>query len=494
MANPNFPLIKNVFVLMLENHSFDNLLGFSGITGTDAETGKPTAIDGPVHGEKNNYNGISYPAKTPALWSMPADPGHEFPNIIVQLTGKSQVYSPTAGYPAINNSGFAQDYAGGPTAGQPLDIMNCFSPEQLPVLNALAREFAVCDRWFSSLPGPTCPNRFFLHAGSSGGLDHSPDTAQILAWETVGGMSFKNGTIFDQLTTKFDDGFRIYYDDKGFVTDAFPNAAQLKGVNNKLCHSFNNFKADVADPAYDTCYTFIEPSYGNVTGNTYKGGSSMHPLDDVTRGEELIKEVYDAIRKSPNWPKSLLIVTWDEHGGFYDHIPPPPAIAPGDPILHGSMNHFGFDFKQYGVRVPAVIVSPLIPKGTIDHRLYDHTSVLATLHSLFQTEPMTERDKNANSLMDLLLKLNSPRNDTPIEMPNPANSGQKPMAATPAANLALPANQGSLPLFLHAALRADLATATTPDEQTIIKNEFSKIATRGDAGAYLEKVAAKINT
>jgi phospholipase C len=492
MPNPDFPLISNVFVLMLENHSFDNLLGFSGITGIDAETGKPTAIDGLTGNEANSYEGQPYTVAPGAPSSMPADPGHEFQDTLLQLTGSRQAYNPATGYPPINNSGFVLDYAGGPPAGQPQDIMNCFSPEQLPVLTTLAKEFAVCDRWFSSLPGPTCPNRFFVHAGSSGGLDHSPDTAQILAWETIDGLSFQNGTIYDQLRTKYDDGFRIYHDNKGFATDIFPNVSQLKGITAKLCHSLDSFAADVADPAYDTCYTFIEPSYGDVVGNTYKGGSSMHPMDDITHGEALIKEVYEAIRKSPHWPKSLLIIIWDEHGGFYDHVAPPAAVAPGDQTLHGSMNHFGFDFKQYGVRVPAVIVSPLIPKGTIDHRLYDHTSVLSTLHTLFGTDPMTGRDRNANSLEDLLLKLPAARTDTPVTLPAPANSNVPAVPAAPPENLAMPVNQGNLPMFLHAALRADLDSVSTPAETTAIQTEFSQIETKADAGAYMEKVAAKI--
>jgi phospholipase C len=492
MANPDFPLINNVFVLILENHSFDNLLGFSGITGSDAESGQPTRIDGLGNHESNSYKGNAYPAKSHAPWSMPTDPGHEFPDTLLQLTGSVQAYDPAKGYPSINNSGFVQDYAGGPPAGQPQDIMYCFAPEQLPVLTTLASEFAVCDRWFSSLPGPTCPNRFFVHAGSSGGLDHSPDTAQILAWETVSGMNFQNGTIFDQLRTKYDDGFRIYRDNKGFATDIFPNVAQLKGINSGLCHSISNFKKDLSDPAYDTCYTFIEPSYGNVIGNTYKGGSSMHPMDDVTRGEALTKEVYDAIRQSPHWTKSLLIVIWDEHGGFYNHVPPPAAITPGDTTLHGSMNRYGFDFTQYGVRVPAIIVSPLINKGTIDHRLYDHTSVLATLHDLFDTDPMTQRDRNANSLSPLL-QLNTPRTDVPLKMPDPANSGLPVSPITSVANLDLPANQGSLPLFLHSALRADLDMAATQEGKAIVQQEFGNISTRRDAGNYLEKVASKMN-
>src|SRR5579872_1267457 len=186
--------VKNVFVLMLENHSFDHLLGFSGITGTDAETGQPTAINGLTGNESNSFNGTACKVQAGADFSMPLDPGHEFPDVLMQLTGLSS-YNPANGYPQINNSGFVKDYAS--TGGQSQDIMNCFTPQQLPVLNALAREFAVCDNWFSSLPGPTLPNRFFVHAATSGGLDHSPTNSQIELWETLSGMSFENGTIFD---------------------------------------------------------------------------------------------------------------------------------------------------------------------------------------------------------------------------------------------------------------------------------------------------------
>jgi phospholipase C len=490
MSNPVFPLIDHVFVLMLENHSFDNLLGFSGITGTDAETGNATAINGLTGSESNSSMGIPYNVKAGAAYSMPADPGHEFPDVFIQLTGNGTPYDPKTGYSPINNSGFADDYINGPK-GQGQDIMNCFKPEQLPVLNALAQEFAVCDSWFSSLPGPTCPNRFFVHAGTSGGLDHSPGTAQIVDWETLNGIKFENGTVFDQLKIMYDDGFQIYRGE-GFPTDIFPNVAQLKGITSVQAKPFSDFQADVTDPAYPYAYTFIEPSYGNVLGGTYEGGSSMHPMDDATRGELLIKETYEAIRNSPIWPKSLLIVIWDEHGGFYDHVAPPAAVAPGDAPVSGTINQYQFDFTQYGVRVPAVIVSPLIPKGTIDHRLYDHSSVPRTLQDLFSIKPMTERDKNANSLLPLLLTLSTPRTDARTTLPAPADSGIVVVAAVSAANMLQPADQGSLPLFLHAALKTDLETSLK-SARPAIEQQFQNIKTKADAQAYLEKVQNKIS-
>ncbi len=491
---PDFPLIDHVFVLMLENHSFDHLLGFSGITGIDAESGNQTTINGLTGNESNTYLGVNYPVQHPADFSMPIDPGHEFPETLLQLSGSSQPYDPANGYPPINNSGFVNDYVNTLTPGEGHatsnfgEIMKCFGPEQLPVLNALANEFAVCDNWFSSLPGPTWPNRFFVHAASSGGLDHSPTTAEILLWENLGGMNFQNGTVFDQLREKFDTGYRIYRGDY-FLSDNFPNVSALKGISSLEARAVSYFTADVQGE-YDYPYTFIEPSYGDVLNNTYKGGTSQHPLDDATGGEKLIKVVYEAIRQSPLWEKSLLIITWDEHGGFYDHVAPPAAIAPGDNTVSASMNKFGFDFNQYGVRVPAVVVSPLIPKNTIDHRLYDHASVPKTLQDLFSLTAMTERDKNANSLLPLLLTLDAPRTDTPETLPNPVDSGLPLMAAAPVQNKAIPANHGSLPGFLHAALRTDLETSPEA-EHPAIKAQFARIKTQEDARAFMSKVMNK---
>jgi len=128
------------------------------------------------------------------------------------------------------------------------------------------------------------------------------------------------------------------------------------------CHEFQRVRSDVAKRDYPWLYTWIEPNYGDVASRTYKGGNSQHPLDGVTHGEALIKATYEAIRNSPHWNNSLLIVTWDEHGGFYDHVAPPRnAEPPGDTQPGSKYNQYGFTFGQYGVRVPAIVVSPLIP-------------------------------------------------------------------------------------------------------------------------------------
>jgi phospholipase C len=166
--------INHVFVLMLENRSFDHMLGFSGLSGKDAVSGQPTKINGLAGTEANSYQGMTYKAMTPADISMTAGPGHEFTDVLTQLSGPGATYPPDRQYPPINNSGYVEDYAASGGQQNPGEVMKCFAPSQLPVLTALANQFTICHNWFSSMPGPTWPNRFFLLAGSSAGLDHSP--------------------------------------------------------------------------------------------------------------------------------------------------------------------------------------------------------------------------------------------------------------------------------------------------------------------------------
>jgi phospholipase C len=185
--------IKHVFVLMLENRSFDHMLGFSGITGTDAVSGQTTKITGLTGNESNTYDGQPYGVFHPSDWSMPLDPCHEFLCVVKQLSGQAS-YPQGGPYPSIGCDGFAASYAENGGISNPREIMKCYDSSQLPVLNALAWEFG--DNWFSSIPGPTWPNRYFVHAASSAGLDHRPSTVDIAQWFAAG-VPLQNGTIFD---------------------------------------------------------------------------------------------------------------------------------------------------------------------------------------------------------------------------------------------------------------------------------------------------------
>src|SRR5581483_1311198 len=180
------------------------------------------------------------------------------------------------------------------------------------------------------------------------------------------------------------------------------------------------------------------------------------------------------IRNSPHWEDSVLIVTYDEHGGFYDHVAPPKAVAPGDKPTDPENSRFTFDFTQLGVRVPALVISPLIARGTIDHTVYDHTSALATVEEIFGLLPLTERDKHAHTL-NHLFSLTTPRTDAPSTLPEPAQSGidcgnepaetiaAQQLAANPVKAAAPP--DPSLQGFLHVAYLRDVHTSPPAEKE-----------------------------
>ena len=484
--------ITNIFVLLLENRSFDHMLGFSGITGTDAVTGGATNVEGLSGEERNSHRGAWHYVRSPFQEPIPVDPAHEFLDVLEQLCGTQAVYAPGKNYPRVKNSGFVSDYAHSHTKDEGNatrnfgQIMHGFTAEQLPVLNDLARNFAVCDGWHASLPGPTFPNRLFAMGASSAGLDHSPATAELLTWETFDGFEFPHDSIFDAVKTKFgNDGWRIY------AGSGFPLVSALKGINLADIRGVDHLANDLKVGPYPYRFTWIEPDYGDVVFGTFRGGTSQHAMDNVAGGEKLIKQVYEAIRNSPLWESSLLIVTWDEHGGFYDHVLPGKAVAP---IARPSpkYNKYGFTFRQLGVRVPAVVVSPRIVRGVIDHRSYDHSSIPKTIEMAFGLESLTQRDAVANSA-GALLTLPAARNDTPETLPSPAPTGE---LASPTPKLGDNSGEesvdnGNLPLFLHVAMRHELAISH-PDQKQAILGRVQAIKTRAQAAQYISEIKARI--
>jgi phospholipase C len=503
--------IKHIFVLMLENRSFDHMLGFAGLSGTDAATGEPTRVNDLVGNSHFNVDpkdpGTQVPATWPAelkMYSPDVDPGHEFDNVLMQLCGTSACYPDlgTKKYPPINSSGFIASYRKS-NSPSPAKIMKCFSPDQVPVLTALAREFAVCDHWFASMPGPTWPNRFFVHAASSGGLDDSPSSFEEATATLLDGYSFQNRTIYDRLDAK---GIQWVV----FMGDELPQVFAIHRMTEARIEDrfreFDQFAEMVSDPNFPYSYVFIEPSYGNVlplTPGDYTCGSSQHCLDDVARGEKLIKTVYEAIRKSPLWNNSLLLVTYDEHGGFYDHIPPPATVSPGDKISDAKNNHHNFDFTQLGVRVPAIVISPFIPAGTIDHSTHEHCSLLAAVENVFNLDPLTDRDRRdreVNYNLAQLLSLGTPRTDAPTSLPNPAESGfhceGDDDSKTKADDPSPPVSRGeahpgpiepSLRGWLHVAFLRHYRLVPEAERESVKKN-FLNIRDRVDALNYMKYV------
>ena len=388
--------LKHIVVLMMENRSFDHMLGFAATPAWQ--------IDGLTGGERNRDSvgeiaTVSNDASDSGDFTP--DPGHALFDTLTQLYGDAG--TPVSQNPSMN--GFVLSYEGKthnpPNAHR---IMKCFSPGKVPILTTLARQFAVCDRWFSSIPGPTFPNRAFAHGSTSiGRVDMGID------WLAM------SKTIYELLQENSVDS-RIYYHDSTM-------AMTFKGLMNQSRYFglFDDFLSDCKKNRLPA-YSFIEPRYANgrdPVDNTFFSASDQHPDHNVEQGEILIRDTFNAIwNNQPLRESTLLVVVYDEHGGLYDHVAPPPTVNPDKKNWAGDPNSLdpAFDFTRLGVRVPAVLISPYIPAGTIDHTLYDHGSIIATACKLLlknvPNASLTDRDRAAKTF-EGNLTLAAPRTDTP---------------------------------------------------------------------------------
>ena len=273
--------------------------------------------------------------------------------------------------------------------------MHYFAPAQAPVLSQLAQKFAVCDHWFASAPCQTWPNRWFVHAGTADGHEnndppHFPDVP----------------TIFNRLEQAGVDSWKIYFHD---IAQAH-TLLQLLLLGNHF-QSYRQFQADCQTGRLPA-YSFIEPQYFADFGHPE---NDQHPPSVVTLGEQLIADVYNCLRASKVWRKTLLVISYDEHGGCYDHVAPSAAVPPEPPVAGQT-----FTFDRYGVRVPAVIVSPYVAPGTIFGKSsavpFDHTAIIATVRKRFGiSETLTARDAQAPDL-DSVLTLPRPTNLGPLRL------------------------------------------------------------------------------
>jgi phospholipase C len=403
--------IEHVVVLMLENRSFDCLLGrlypasgrFDGLDGTTSN---------PWHKPDGNIETIhswNSPTITPAAARIPdPEPGELYSDVKMQLFGLDE-RGGQSGEPTMG--GFVDNYARQPPPGRPNDpagVMHYFLPRQVPVISRLALEFGLSDRWHASAPCETWPNRYFAHCGTGGGYVNN--SIPRFPYQLPRTMP----TIFRRLGAH-GYSWKIYFHD-------LPQTASLLDLWPKIPTHFCLFEDEFARHCRTgrlPNYSFIEPRYfPSLFGN--KPPNDEHPPHNLLYGEQLIATVYNAVRNAPTWPQTLFIITYDEHGGTFDHVPPPAAVPPGPPYPDG------FRFDRYGVRVPAVIVSPYVPHGSIIRPPprpdggppypFDHASIAATLHKLFDIgEPLTPRVAAAPDLLSALA-LDRPENDGPAHI------------------------------------------------------------------------------
>ncbi|MGH7102113.1 MAG: alkaline phosphatase family protein [Acetobacteraceae bacterium] len=389
MPSNERPPIERIIVLMLENQSFDRLLGGLAPGIPDLNGVKP----------ESPLSNPDWPPGPPIRQgptrsrTVAHDPGHDLADVLGQIDGGSM-------------AGFVQDFARDYPQSSPTEraeIMAWYPPGFLPALHLLGQQFVIADHWHSSVPGPTWPNRLFAQSGTSLGHTDMPSGIFHPALHL-----YDQPTLYDELDAA-NVAWRIYYGD-------FPQSLvfthQLRSRNLARYRSFKHFAADLAGADLPP-FVFIEPTYFEPEEN------DQHPPQDVLRADRLLAEIYNALIAAPTlFARTLLIVLHDEHGGYFDHAPPPSTIAP-------DSHTDSFSFTELGVRVPAVLVSPLLDPY-VASTLFDHTSLIKAASGLWGIAPLGKRAAAANSPLTALTWRDTPRASlapAPLAEPLPPTPG-----------------------------------------------------------------------
>jgi phospholipase C len=393
---PGLDALEHIVVLMMENRSFDHMLG--GLRAIDPR------IDGLTGAEWNpDPAGRRAFVKPNAAYQgqLDPDPDHHFPGVDRQLFDGDT----SAGRVATMQGFVRSYYSQRQNVAASRQIMYYFAPSRVPVITTLATQFAVFNAWFSSIPGPTLCNRAFAHYGTSFG-----HVGMELRYSNQ-----KYVSIYERL---LDNGrtAKLYYFDETSSTMEIVNLLENQAP---IFGTFDQFKADCKAGLLPD-YCFVEPNYSDHDGPTGRLiASDQHPDHHVLAGERFIAEVYNAIRGNPTlWRSTAMLLVYDEHGGIYDHVPPP-ACPPDEFQALATETGTGtpFDFDRLGVRVPAVLISPWSPKSTVvpAARVFDHASIPASVTEYFigPFDDRSPREKNAETFLDLL---SAPvmRTDTPL--------------------------------------------------------------------------------
>jgi phospholipase C len=352
--------IDHIIVLMMENHSYDGHLGMLRRDGADGfrigPGGQPVASNPYPDGR------IQHAFRMPTTCQLPAKPSQAWVDSHIQFDGG-------------RCEGFVRS-ASGPVA------MGYWGRQDLPFYYSLASVFPIADRYFCSLLGQTYPNRRYLIAATSfGQVSNTYPTATTYP---------PNGTIFDRL-----DAYGISWKNYYFHDGSLPTTLLFPELVEKNPGKVVDISQFYADAKAGTLpgFAIVDPHFGTC--------SEENP-QNIAQGEAFAASVAGALMASPAWERSLLVWTYDEHGGYYDHVPPPPAIPPDaiPPDVPASEVYDGF--ARYGFRVPCAVVSPWARRDYISHRVYDHASICKLAEEKWNLPAMTYRDANATGLLDML--------------------------------------------------------------------------------------------
>jgi phospholipase C len=394
--------LKHIVVLMMENRSFDHMLG--GLTQ------KYPKINGLTGNESNpDTNGAIVKVQQNAEFQsqLDPDPDHHFPGVDLQIFGGA----PQGPGRVANMQGFVKDYFSQTNdVNRSHNIMSYFAPENLPVLSTLATEFAVFNGWFSSIPGPTICNRAFAHYGTSFGQ--------------VGMDIFY---ILDPILSTYERMIRGGHTAKLYYYDQPSSTMEIVNLLKNQPQIFATYDQFISDCSGGTLpeYCFIEPCYNDHPGadGAQILASDQHPDHNVREGEQFIANTFNAIRTNPDlWMSTALLIVYDEHGGIYDHVVPPACTPDGySATADNTGTGVPFNFDRLGIRVPAVLVSPWIARGTVvpgtedpvNAQIFEHASIPATVteHFLQGDVKRTVREQQAKTFLGLLTATMRPDND-----------------------------------------------------------------------------------
>lgn len=400
--------LKHIVVLMMENRSFDHMLGGLSLVMENGQKKYPK-INGLTGNEWNpDINNAKVQVRADAKFEgqLKDDPDHHFPGVDLQIFGGAQGNGRIANMQGFVKSYFTQTN----DVNRSHAIMSYFTPDNLPILTALATEYAVFNGWFSSIPGPTICNRAFAHYGTSFGQ--------------VGMDIFY---ILDPILSAYERLLRAGHTVKLYYYDQPSSTMEIVNLLKNQPQIFGTFDQFLSDCRSGNLpdYSFIEPCYTDHPGDD--GGeilaSDQHPDHDVREGERFIATVYNAIRVVPAlWQSTALLIVYDEHGGIHDHVVPPGCIPDGY-VAKAADTGTGmpFAFDRLGIRVPAILVSPWIPRGTVvpgtedqaNGRIFEHACIPGTVTNFFLKgdAKRTDREKNAQNFLDLLTDKMRPDDD-----------------------------------------------------------------------------------
>lgn len=377
--------IDHVIVVMMENRSFDHYFQML------PERGQPDVDVAPADFSNPDGEGAPVPIFHQEAYCF-VDTNHGWSGTAAQIgDGDMQGF-------VVSNEGFSEMPASGNLemfAGR--RAMGYYDESDIPFYYWLANEFAIGDRYFASLPGPTFPNRMFLYAASSFGRVHNtiPDDAD---------------TIVELLEAR-QVSWKIY-------ASSTPGLALFLSKAHYFAEHVASIEDYYADAQAGTlpAFAFVDPAVGLATGE--HDTNDEHPPALAQIGQRFVAEVVDALTKSPNWARSALFLTYDEHGGLYDHVAPPAACPPDDhpPDLEPGDAPGGFD--RLGLRVPFVVVSPYAKRHHVSHAVYDHTSIVRFVEARFVMPALSARDANALAPWDMFDFEAPPHLDVSVSLPS----------------------------------------------------------------------------